>query len=269
MNPRNITLILVLAISSLAASSPAESQDRAGDVDVPAPFQVFSFDGKQSLKAACRPKTSEVITCNLILVKFFRPDEMAAQEEKSKNSKKSREEKAMEEEMGKAFCSSEVKTAFERKMLDPQIGPKTRKYSQEMVEACSAKDPQVFLDSLSRVTKRTCGLLVEPFSLDFKKTGKGQWLSNPGPQGVCNVVRTYVLRRDEKNDFAGSLWTITETMVARGVESPLCKPPFDSDKNQELNKPFVWSWNNYNAFELPSCDFIAPTHVLPDIPRLP
>lgn len=271
MKSKSITIILVLAICILTASSPAETQDRPGEVDVPpVPFQVYSFDGKQSLKGVCRPRTPDVMTCNFILVMFFEPDEMTSQEEK-KTTPKTRERQAMEEEMGRAFCSSEIKTAYEKRMLDPQIGPKTRKYSQQMVEACSAKDPRVFLDNLSSVTKRTCGLLVEPFSLDFKKIGKGQWLSNPGPQGVCSVVKTYVLKRDERYDLAGVLgmWTLTETIVARGTESPLCKPPLDSEKKRELNKPFVWSWNNYNAFEIPACDFIMPTHVLPDIPGAP
>ena len=211
-----LTLFVLVSVSGLqsdAIGAPAKS-------DVPDFFQVYSYDGRQSLKAKCSPKTTDVITCNIILVEFLppkRPEEtdilLEAQakrdpkfaEEMRKNPKKVREQWTKEmEKTRKEFCapSSKEKIAFETKMRDPQIGPKRKKFFQQILEACSAKDPQVYADSMTSLEKRTCRLLVLAFSLDFKRIGKGQWFSDRGgPQGLCNVVGTYSLKQDEKDEF--------------------------------------------------------------------
>ena len=270
-----LTLFVLIGVSGLlsdAIGAPAKT-------DVPDFFQVYSYDGRQSLKAKCSPKTADVITCNFILVEFLppkRPEETdispEAQakrdpkfaEEMRNNPKKVREQWTKEiDKTRKEFCapSSKERIAFETKMHDPQIGPKRKKFFQQVLEACSAKDPQVYADSMTSMEKRTCRLMVLAFSLDFKRIGKGQGFSDRGgPQGLCNIVGTYVLKQEGGHDV---LWTLSETITAADTTSPSCK---DAVQEKDINKPIVWSWKNYTEFELFSCDFIEPTYVQPQYP---
>ena len=101
--------------------------------------------------------------------------------------------------------------------------------------------------------------MVLAFSLDFKRIGKGQGFSDRGgPQGLCNIVVTYVLKQGDD-----VLWTLSETITAADTTSPSCK---DAVQEKDINKPIVWSWKNYTEFELFSCDFIEPTYVPPQYP---
>ena len=84
------------------------------------------------------------------------------------------------------------------------------------------------------------------FSLDCEKIGAKKWLSNPGPGGICQIVKIYELEGD------GSFWNLTETRVTAGeTKGPLCE-----GVTEELNKPTLWTWKNPSEWELP-CDFIS------------
>jgi len=54
-----------------------------------------------------------------------------------------------------------------------------------------------------------CQVDVDEFDYVFSRTGKNKWLSNPGPQGTCNVVRVVTLERKEGDRF----WAFSSTVV--------------------------------------------------------
>ena len=272
-------VVSIATVATVTSAGQPEGKKGSTTTGVPSFFQVYSPDGRQSVKAQCSTVTTNKVNCNLILVEFLPPKradqvdvslEAAAKadpklaEQLRKNPNQVKEDWTRQmENARKDFCSasSKEKIAIETKIRDPQIGPKRKKDFQNMLQACTAKDPQVFVESVTASEKRTCRLMVNSFRVDFERIGAEQWLSNPGPQGLCNVVTTYSLRQESGYSI---LWTLSETMIAADTKGPLCKDALHDD---ELNKPIVWSWKNYTSYELPpSCDFIEPAFIIPQFP---
>lgn len=249
--------------------------------DVPTFFKVYNRDGSNTVSAYCVKTGTDSITCNFTAVEFQQPEpperldtslesmvktDPKLAEEWRKNPQKATEKwKANIEELKEEVCSPSSKTRMEKAIREPQIGPKRKRNFEQALEACSdkisAESVQKILDIFVSQKKRTCALRVANFSVDFKRIGKGQWYSNGEPQGLCNVVRSYTLKQEEEK-VSRFLWTLTETTVAVGSNDALCKDLTHS----EVNKQTTWTWNNYNDFEVSSCDFIEAKYILPDPP---
>jgi hypothetical protein len=135
--------------------------------------------------------------------------------------------------------------AIEAKMRDPDIGPKKKAFYQQLLAACADRDPTVFFGRLRDVERRTCGLWVAHFTLEFRKVREGQWLYQQDAPGLLiKVLKVYELTGD------GLLWTLAETRVP-------------TEGAEEKPTRTVWSWKNPAEYELP-CEFIA--HDLVQIP---
>lgn len=133
---------------------------------------------------------------------------------------------------------------------DPTLGPKTKEFWRQSFAASSAHDLVKLINLTQSKQQQTCGSQLSAYSIEFKKIGKGRWLSNEGPQGLCNIVRIYQLYQ---NPSSPELWTLTQKNITTGdVSNPLCKM-FANAEQQEPTE--VFSWEYKHEFELP-CEFI-------------
>jgi len=104
----------------------------------------------------------------------------------------------------------------------------------QAVAACTAKP--CIVDALLKQQageRNSCKVSTHTFSSEFQRVGPNKWVSNPGPQGICNIV--YVQTLENEKDSSG-LWTFTQTNVTAD-KGGLCE-------GIELNKPSIFSWRS-------------------------
>lgn len=89
----------------------------------------------------------------------------------------------------------------------------------KMKDACARKDDGGIRRFMSLLGSDECSIKTQIYELDFQKVGPTKWLSNPGPQGLCNVVTVNILEQDPVR--TGS-WTLTEQRVSVGSSSGVC-----------------------------------------------
>jgi len=262
--PLALAVAVTLMGEPLAASVVLGQQKELGAKadQYPAFFKVYGKDGRESLTASCTPIDLKPIvnqvTCKFIHVRFNLPEERPDKtdmplsvedalktvpglaEEVRKNPKKVEQEFIQGlETVKQVFCSSPSgRIAIETKMRDPGISPKRKSYFQEIIAACSNKDPTVFFRRLLDLERRTCGLYIDHFTLEFKKVREGQWLFRQERPGLLSkVLKVYELTGD------GLLWTLSETRVP-------------TEGAEEKAAQTVWGWKNVTEYELP-CEFIS------------
>ena len=116
---------------------------------------------------------------------------------------------------------------MEAKIRDPGIGPKRRNYYEQLIEACADQDPMTFFQRFDDLDRRTCGLWVDQFTLEFKRVKAGQWLYRQEIPGLLSkTLKIYELTVDA---VSSSLWTLSETRV-----------PMQGAKEKPVKT--VWSW---------------------------
>jgi len=266
MKTRVSRLMLILALAAAPTGALLADSIVLGQEKKPSPpfaFKVYSRDGRESLTATCRPidlnPVVNQVTCKFVHVRFSLPEERPGKteihlsvedalkadpslaEEVRKNPKKFEQElrKGLEK-VKQDFCSpsSKERAAIETKMRDPEMGPKRKSYYQQWLAACADKDPTVFVKRMLDLERRTCGLWVDHFTLEFRKVRDGQWLYRQETPGLLSkVLKVYELTGD------GLLWTLSETRVP-------------TEGAEEKPAQTVWSWKNVTEYELP-CEFIS------------
>ncbi len=238
-----ISLLLIFVVDSIA-----EQKDQDND-HPPSFIKVYSKDGREYLQGDCHAKSLTVITCDFMSVRLTPPDiEKITAEEKEieKTLLASEKEKATPSEKAEKLIDKKTILALKEKLNSQKVGPKTKEYLQKLIDSFSANDIKGTMDIMMEHEKHTCEIFLQTFSLEFNKIGKGKWLNNPGPSGICQIVKVYELTSD-----SNYLWNLNETRVSAGdTESTFCKGIED-----ELNKPAIWSWRNSGEYEL-QCDFI-------------
>ncbi|MBK5283452.1 MAG: hypothetical protein JJE16_15390 [Nitrospiraceae bacterium] len=259
-----LAVAVTLMGGPLAASVVLGQQKELGTKadQYPAFFKMYGKDGRDSLTASCTPIDLKPIvnqvTCKFIHVRFDLPGKRSGEidmplsvaeavktipglaEEVRKNPKKAEQEFIQGLETNKQlFCSSPSgRIEIETKMRDPEIGPKRKSYLQEMIAACSNKDPTVFWRRMLDLKWRTCGLYIDHFTLEFKKVREGQWLFRSERPGLLSkVLKVYELTGN------GFQWTLSETRVP-------------TEGAEETPTRTVWNWENVSEYELP-CEFIS------------
>lgn len=266
MESRFTRLLLILAVAAAPAGALLTASIVLGqekEPSAPAVFKVYSRDGRESLTATCRPidlnQVVNQVTCKFVHVRFNLPEQRPGStaiplsveealkadpslaEEVGKNPKKFEQElRNGLEEIRQEFClpSSKKRIAIETKLREPETGLKRKGYYQQLLAACADKDPTVFFQRMFDLQRRTCGLWIDHFTLEFKKVRGGQWLYRQETPGLLSkVLKVYELTGD------GLLWTLSETRVpTEGAEG---KPT-----------QTVWSWRNVTEYELP-CEFVS------------
>jgi len=85
------------------------------------------------------------------------------------------------------------------------------------------------------VQEDTCKLKLWHAETVFERISENKWVANPGPQGLCNVIRIQTLENTKEYPM---LWKFSEVTVSTDTDSPLCE-----GLDKDLNKPIVYSWD--------------------------
>lgn len=99
--------------------------------------------------------------------------------------------------------------------------------------ACNRKDTSSVKNSLfnlTRVQNRSCSIVVNKWSAKFRKIAEWKWINNPGPEGLCNLVRVEVFECDKYGN-----WQFRTTRVEAD------KNEHCSYQQEQLNKPRISS----------------------------
>ncbi|MGQ0811229.1 MAG: hypothetical protein ACT4OO_08390 [Nitrospiraceae bacterium] len=221
--------------------------------DPPTYFKVYAKDGGESFTAWCKPKRTDTVTCDFMGLRFNPPNQKDVSGELQRLTDLRTNNVAEYDKEATSFLDSDdrekMMDTIQHKIDEATTGTKTKAFLREMLAAYSSGDPIRFITLMDDKQKRTCGTFTQTFSLDFTRIGIRKWLSDPGPSGLCRMMKVYELTGEGDLSL---LWTLTETRVTAGdTESPLCK-----GVKEELNQPIVWSWKSPGEFELP-CDFIS------------
>ncbi len=251
----------------VASATPTTSG--SGKTERPPSFVlVSSKHGEERLQAECEPKGRKTVSCKFVDVTIVGPDskKIAGEEEKTKAELAALEKDpdkltAQERECERTKLAQKEKgehspqEQMEQRIREIEAGPKESDFMRELArpaDACSIADQQHMTAVLFDHERRTCTLLVNTFSLEFTRIGPRRWLSDPGPQGACNLVRVYELTGGEQKSEA--LWTLSEKTITVGeTKSFLCK-----GMDKEAGQQETWSWQNPDEFELP-CEFVDYT----------
>lgn len=256
-----LATILISVLFNAVAALGEQSKSVVGSDMYPTFFKVYSKDGRESLTATCNPiqpyPPVNQISCKFINVRFQPPDlqkivfpptveDLIKADPSLKNEDPQKIKKELEKGMEKAkqdICSSpEERKAIEKRIHNPVIGPKRKKYYQQLIASCAYKDPSEFFKILYDIERKTCNLWVDEFTLEFIRVRDGQWLYKQEKPGfLSKVLKIYELTGN------GVLWTLSETRV-----------PTEGAK--EKPKQTVWRWDHYKDYELP-CDFVSHSMV--------
>ncbi len=281
-----------------SAQQRKESQESLQADPYPTYIKVYSKDGKYSLTGNCRakdlttgqlvfrprdPSRVKEITCTLTAVRYMTPDEKPKEEpmpstyeefvkqalrddpkfveELKRNPKKAREEW---NKLTDRLCSKETIAGQQKRMQEIQMGPKMKTRYQTMINACLSKNFKTLIDEMYTEKSRTCSIWVETFTLDFKRIGKGKWLTGSEPQGLCNVVSIYELD-DVRYGFA---LTVKNTVLTVGGTKSGVPELFSGAceaYREDTKEPMVWRLTNNNVFE-PTCEFIKHDYISAPFP---
>jgi len=131
--------------------------------------------------------------------------------------------------------------------------PEQKEYAQDMVgilKAITSSKDKVSLKKAmlehEDMKGATCSLTLNTFELHFSRISKNKWLYNPGPTGLCNVVRISTLENLEDHP---NLWTFTQTTVTADKD-PTCQ------KWVDVGSTIVTSWDSPKAFKFGQCKYI-------------
>ena len=223
----------------------------------PKSFQVHSQNYSDVFSAECAPQGLNKVRCNFIGVTVIPPEpedrDKRRELEKSLQSLDAQSQAKLKLQSSKQ--NRDTRESIGRVIDDPSTGPKTKQVLTRESDALVGSDLLAQWDSMTNAEQRTCKLHVQPFLLTFKRIGRKTWLSNNGPEGLCNVVTTYQLEGDAGYD----LWTMTQNNVAVGnADLSLCK------NVEKGGPPLVFSWKRGSplGLELP-CDFMSFDYVSP------
>jgi hypothetical protein len=162
-------------------------------------------------------------------------------------------------EMKASFKKEKLEITKERQALLDSLTPEKIMYSKrlmtqfEKINSCKNKE-ELFnvLEEFSEYDDKCCTIHVNRWKDNFQRISQFKWISNPGPVGICNVVRIKTLETKDDNYL---LWKYTEVNVSVDLDK---KGNDFIDKwcaGIELHKPVVYSWDIPTDFA-PDCQCI-------------
>jgi hypothetical protein len=235
-----------------------QNQAWAQSKDYPSTIKIWSVDGFSVMNGGCKKLSSNSIECQFYQLNFSVDDENhIAKEIAYQRESLQKQPLPSPAELKKQFqiCGNgknftdyiiDEKPPIEKeKVLNAQVAE-----IENMCKCQSAADPWSCLQANSirkiKESLNTCRLSPfgrEIFSLKFKRVGD-KWVSNSGPQGLCDVIKVITLEK-ESEKYGWEILTFTQVVVSSGKGS-LC--PTKSD----LFKPLVFSWK-YGALAELTC----------------
>lgn len=210
-------------------------------------LRLAKANGNDIIKMECTGQAEfSVIDCKFTQIYIIRKTEAELTEEKQKrNLEYSKMTNIQFEETKKSFGLE--KLTKERLALLDSLTPEKKKYTEKMFSlmrnVSASKNKTALINALNEwmeLEDRCCTIRSNSWEDQFQRTSQFKWVSNPGPQGLCNVVRVSTL---ESNDDYYLLWKYTNVTVS---------VDFDKNRNDlfdrlcegiEINKPVIYSWD--------------------------
>lgn len=247
-------LATVLHASVAAASADDVASTQQSDITTAPSFYYLGTTGSNSVMSMqCFGEAPfQEIDCSFsqILVNT-RPPETIKENKKSaadelQNMKPSEIQKLKVELQPPA----DFEKVFEEKFKNATAAQKgyaqdSKSLLQPLFKAKDKASINRILDSLEDKEAATCFIATNTFDFHFTRVSKNKWLYNPGPTGLCNVVRIATLENSDENL---ERWTFTQTTVTAD-NKPACKQWVD------VGNTTIASWDAPNAFKF-DCKYI-------------
>lgn len=249
---------LLLSLYSVFPSiSVAGEKSKSPDQHIARPsfFTVFSETGNEKFTATCKKKAEDIVTCDFIGASVNPPakdgetGKLVRELDEGPSEKRNNTLREIEQDKVKWSndpTHEEFLRLLQEQLNNPGTPPKTKAYLAETLAALRKGDVTNWLRAEAAKEARTCKLLAQEFSLDFKRIGPRKWLSDIGPSGICNLVKIYEVEREVNTD----LWTMKETRIGAGRDDGICK-----SMAEDTGKVRIWTWRNPHGYEL-QCDFL-------------
>jgi len=254
-------IFICLAISqfvftgiSMAGEKKPKVNKEAPKIDVTPPKYITlgSFGLNNLLNIECEGEEPfSQINCNMTIIKISKADDI----EKNKNKNEMDQlHKLSQKELKDMKDSLSVKDIEKRKSLMAHGTTEQKTYFADFIDVFNAiekannvSDVKGILRKFYDVQENTCKLKLWHAETTFKRISENKWVANPGPQGLCNVIRIQTLENTKEYPM---LWKFSEVTVSTDTDSPLCE---GLDKG--LNKPIVYSWDAPKSMKF-DCKYI-------------
>lgn len=216
-------------------------------ITAPQFFNLGKANGNDILKMECQGQGDEYsnIDYDFTQVSVIKKteSELAAEREKRKQEYSKITDKEFKE--GKKKFKPEI--SKERRILLDSLTPEKKKYVDKLSSFLENMDRSKnkaelikALEEASEFEDRCCSIRINTWKEQFQRTSQFKWISNPGPQGLWNVVRISTL---ESNDDNYLLWKYTYVTVSADCDKKR-NNLFDKICAEiELNKPVIYSWD--------------------------
>ncbi len=244
---KNILIMLLLA------ATPAYAETEAKDITEPPHFNFMGSIGNNSAMAMkCYGEAPfQEIDCAFTQVMISATSAKDLADRKVEAIKELEKVQQKEIQSLKKELTATDMEKFQNRMKN--ASPEQQAYAQDLVSIIkaitSSKDKvslkKALLDQQD-LEGATCSITLNTFEQHFSRISKNKWLYNPGPAGLCNVVRVSTL---ENSEAYPELWTYTSTTVTADKD-PACQ------KWVEVGATMVTSWDSPKAFKFGQCKYI-------------
>jgi hypothetical protein len=216
-------------------------------------FNLASPTDNSWLSMTCRPApTLNTIACDFVQLSIRQKSDADVTEAVAK----AREEmRAHPEELAAAkvakMCAEGKKNAASRPEPETparKMGLAIERARFEALCSCPDEDDACRHEAFAALVEhneRICKVQAYEFDAEFTRAGPHKWVHNPGPTGLCNVVKVIVIESDE----TGSLWRYTQTRLSAD-EGELCSVLKDG-----INVPLRYAWDAQSTMAL-ACSLI-------------
>lgn len=243
-------------ITALALQAPSFA---AGKEALTAPPKFLALPAEKDpsfLTMECEGKAPFAkIHCRFTQVDVIKPTEeewLKSRAELDKDLAKKTEEQLLQDfaTTCKGLAQAEENLKQKMQASGPYKADFAKKSLADFKRLCSCKDKACIVKAMlaqQDQERRTCRVTSQTFEADFQKTGTRKWVSNNGPEGLCDLVTVMVI---EHEPDATVLWTFTRTRASGNTDAAPCK-------RFEINKPYVFSWRAPEQ-ALMGCEVIKP-----------
>ena len=244
---------IAFGIAVFCLSSPAFAQLK--DSMPPSHMTLGTFASNSTVKFDCEGEGDppyRAVKCDLILVSIRK---MTAEQKSSSRAELAQIDTMSDSDFRKARKQFEDMDSGKLQARIAKATPEQAAFLSDFAESI-----KLFRGSTNRqlvkaagakmndLEENTCRVAMTRGQLVFTRVSERRWVSNPGPQGLCNVVGVQVLENDPAGAF---LWKYTETTLSADVDKKACE-----FLKEGLNKPHGYSWD-YPQTIAPGCKYMT------------
>ncbi len=248
-----IFIFFIIIYCSVVIADESEKQ-KNDELSAPPHFRMIgSTTGNSVLSMQCEGKAPyEEIQCHFTQIRFRKMTE----EEKQKFRKENvmRHEKMTQKEFTDYISvltdPNDLNKIEERAVKAPTFEKKA--YLKDALDnfkfIASAKNKDQLKEALKKMNQMeedTCSISLHEADSTFRRVTRNRWISNPGPVGLCNVIRVQTLENTPEYPM---LWKITETVVSSDNDG-LCE-------GIQSDKPTIYSWEAPTSVML-GCKYLS------------